>query len=100
VWLAFGSATPRIPIHDPFVRWELLNGETCFTVLVAVTSMLALRTRTAAPLVALAVPWTVDAAFLIARPMPLPTAFGWLVVPVDAMFVGLAVLCWVGSRER
>ena len=99
VWLAFGGPTPRIPIDDPFVRWELLNIEVCFTTLVAVTSVLAIRTRTATPLVALAVLWGVDAAFMIVWPMPVPADIGWAAVAVDAILVGLAILCWRGSLE-
>src|SRR3989442_11380461 len=97
VWLAFGGATPRIPIDDPFVRWELLNVELCFTTLVAVTSALAIRTGTAAPLIALAVLWSADAAFMLMWPMPVPAELGWVVVVVDATLVGLAVVCWSGS---
>ena len=99
VWLAFGGTTPRIPIADPFVRWELLNIEACFTTLLAATSVLAIRATTAAPLLALAVLWTVDAVFMVAWPMPVPAKVGWVVVLATALLGLLAFACWSGARS-
>lgn len=102
VYVAFGDGAPRIPIDDPFVRWELLNIEFCFTLLVVVTSCLAIhhagsqddRTPRVAT-AALAVLWTADALFAVIDPMPLPANLGWLHAVVPIMVGGIALVCWV-----
>lgn len=96
--VAYGGSTPRIPISDPFVRWELLDMEVCFTVLAATTSILAIRTRTSAPQLALAVLWAADAGFMLLQPMPLPDGVAWIRVPVIAALALLAWACWRGAR--
>jgi uncharacterized membrane protein len=97
-WLAFGGATPRFPIADPFIRWELLNAEFCFTTLVAVTSVLAIRTRIPTPFVALAALWSAQTAFVLVWPIPLPADLQWLNVVAVAAPAVLAVWCWIAAR--
>ena len=99
-WIAFGGTDPRIAIADPFVRWELRNIEFCFTTLVAVTSVLAIRTTTAAPLIALAVLWGADAAFMLGWPMPVPPDLRWVVMVVAALLMALALTCWRAAAGR
>jgi hypothetical protein len=98
--VAYGGSTPRTPIPDAFVRWELLDIEVCFTVLAATTSILAIRTGTSAPLVALAVLWTADAIFMVLSPMPLPSDVAWVRVPTIALLALLAAVCWRGAMTR
>ena len=93
-WLAFGGATPRFPIADPFIRWELLNAEFCFTTLVAVTSVLAIRTRKPTPYVALAALWSAQTAFVLVWPIPLPADLRWLNMLAVAAPAVLAVWSW------
>jgi uncharacterized membrane protein len=100
IWLAFGSTPPRFPIADPFVRWELLNAEFCFTTLVAVTSVLAIRTHIPTPFVALATLWSAQAAFVLVWPIPLPTDLQWLNVVAVAAPAVLASWCWSAARGR
>jgi len=98
--VAYGGAAPRVPIADPFVRWELLNVEFCFTVLAVTTSILAIRTKTATPLRALAVLWAADVGFMLLWPMPFPDGRAWIRLPVMALLALLAWTCWREARGR
>jgi hypothetical protein len=103
VYFAFGVGQPRIPIDDPFVRWELLNLEFIFGLLVVVVSALAIyhagsrqpdgRTARVATTV-LAVLWTADALYAVWDPMPLPVAVAWLAPVVPLLIGALALVCW------
>ncbi|MDX2169993.1 MAG: hypothetical protein SF182_23185 [Deltaproteobacteria bacterium] len=102
-YLAFGVAQPRVPIDDPFVRWELLNLEFTFGLLVVVVSGLAIYHAGAhqpdgrlarVATVVLAVLWTADALYTIWDPMPLPASVRWLYPLVPLLIGGLALICW------
>jgi hypothetical protein len=103
IYLAFGAAPPRIPIDDPFVRWELLNIEFGFTVLVVVTACLAIhharvdephdRTPRVAT-AALATLWTADTIYAVVAPMPMPPSRAWVHAVVPIMLGGIAAVCW------
>ena len=108
VYLAFGKGWFPIPI-DPFVRWELLNIEFCFTLLVLLTSWLAIRharfsqrdVRTPrAATTALAVLWTGDAICLAIVPMPLPAAPDWLHIVLPLVIGTLALVCWFAALAQ
>lgn len=103
VYIAFGVSDPRVPIDDPFVRWELLNLEFVFALVVALVSGLAIyhagrrqpdgRMARVATVV-LAVLWTADALYALWDPMPLPVSVSWLQPLVPLLVGGLALLCW------
>lgn len=93
-----------IPIEDRFVRWELVNLEFCFALLVGVTSVLAIRhagARSAdgrearVATIVLAVLWTADALYAFRDPMPIPIGPDWLPSLVPLLLGALALLCWI-----
>lgn len=100
-YLAF--ARGEIPIDSRFVRWELLNLEFAFTLVVVATSVLAIhnagaRNRDArearVATSVLAALWTADALYAAIDPMPIPIGPAWISSLVPVLLGGLALVCW------
>ncbi|MBX3027975.1 hypothetical protein KF840_24035 [bacterium] len=97
-------ARGEIPIANRFVRWELVNLELCFALVVGATSILAIRHAGArspdgrqawVATTVLALLWTADALYAFLDPMPIPIGPAWLPGLVPLLLGALALLCWI-----